>query len=153
MFRIHKNNLIKNVQLILHKEVLIKEAFSKQLMHRAWTYFRIPNELTQENLPMAFQYYNICMPILRQFEDICLLQYMQDCQNVLDVNAVTKENKRRQRKNSMIALSCLPKLENFFGNMEKKINQKTEDQIWQEEMDQKRLDLLMYNEKLNCQAQ
>jgi len=53
----------------------------------------------------------------------------------------------------MIALSCLPKLENFFGNMEKKINQKTEDQIWQEEMDQKRLDLLMYNEKLNCQAQ
>lgn len=49
----------------------------------------------------------------------------------------------------MIARTCLPKFEEFFGNIEKKFTKKTEEQIEQEEMDKKRLEILMDIDRLN----
>lgn len=73
LFKIHKNNPVKDVQLMIKREQMSREVFCKELKIRNWTYFRIPEEMSQQSLPLAFQYYNALIPLLTCFEEDCLL--------------------------------------------------------------------------------
>ena len=45
-------------------------------------YFRIPRELTQEDYPLSFQFYNCLIPLLKMNNQECYQTYLADCDKI-----------------------------------------------------------------------
>lgn len=81
--KIRTKHPLQTVQLLLEKEVLVSEIFFMNLKFNFnIKNFRIPVQLTQEDLPMAFQFYNNLIPSLDS------INHQFDCRAAHSTNSV-----------------------------------------------------------------
>ena len=54
--------------------------------------------MSQQKLPLSFQFYNALIPLLKTFEDDCLHQYIHFCREQLDQDLINQEEKRLRKQ-------------------------------------------------------
>ena len=81
------------LQLFIEREEIIKEIFCQQMKFKKYDYYRVPPEITQENLPLGFQYYNALFPLLENLRAECYRYYLEECQKC---TRHVLENKKEQ---------------------------------------------------------
>jgi hypothetical protein len=67
------------LQLLIEREKLQIEIFKLRLIYKNQDYYRLPTELTQEHLPLCFQYYNCLIPLLHNVSTECFNIFLLEC--------------------------------------------------------------------------
>jgi len=66
VLRLPQTHPLQNITLILEKELLQQEIFFHTLLSENRKYFRIPQQLTQEVMPVDYLFYNCVIPALEK---------------------------------------------------------------------------------------
>jgi len=69
----NRNNAISIpiIQLMNEREELSRQQFQMNMKFKSQEYYRINRELTQEDLPMSYQYYNFLIPLISGLSQQC----------------------------------------------------------------------------------
>lgn len=85
-------------------------------------FFRVPTELTQENLPLTFQYFNSVIPLLEKLRGECFRYYIEECSKstkyVMDLRKQREMSKHKSERRQ-----SKPKNQSCTGSFFTKIQQ------------------------------
>ena len=73
--------------LLIEKETLTRNQFFQAMKFEHNDYFKIPPELSLEDFPMSFHFYNCMIPLIKNCNQECFYTYLCDCDAFTEKNA------------------------------------------------------------------